>query len=293
MFKSKAHYYLYTFCRYFAATTMLLYAFAKLFGVQLMTSPSIYDTPIGELSGIALTWFFYNYSFWYVAAIGSLQVLASLLLFFKKTTRLGAVLYLPIIGNILIMDFVYEISALQIAALLTTMILFILLSDFQTFFKFFIQQDPLFTDNEQPKWVIKIHKLKYLYIPVIFIAFFILQFNIRNNLSPKDELSGAWSCEQSDAGFDRLYFESNHTFKIYKDCETKSYKKGEYNIKNGELTLNAFTKSYIAELDSTSAYIEEFDKSKMETILKSAFTINSNILTVFKDGEIYSFKRIR
>lgn len=109
----------------------------------------------------------------------------------------------------------------------------------------------------------------------------------------KDELSGTWVFEQSNPGFDRLNFEFNHTFSIYKNCETKKDKQGEYKIANGDLTLSAFSKSYIKELENSKSNVTSYDKTKMETLLKSKFSIDNNILTVFKDTLIYKFKKIR
>ncbi len=157
------------------ATMILSYAFAKILGTQFISQPSIYDRPIGQLSGFELTWFYYGYSYWYGLFIAGSQIIASLLLFFKKTTRIGAVVFLAIIGNIVAVDFAYNIDGAKgMAVLLTVMALFILLSDFQAFFKFFIEKEPLFTQNEQPRWISKIHKLKFIYIPIVFVGFFIL-----------------------------------------------------------------------------------------------------------------------
>jgi len=59
----KIHFYLHTFCRYFLATIIISYAFAKILGTQFTSQPSTYDKPVGLLSGFELTWYYYGYSF--------------------------------------------------------------------------------------------------------------------------------------------------------------------------------------------------------------------------------------
>ena len=70
----KVHFYLHTFCRYFLATMILSYAFAKILGTQFTTQPSTYDQPVGSLSGFNLTWYYYGYSFSYGVFIAISQI---------------------------------------------------------------------------------------------------------------------------------------------------------------------------------------------------------------------------
>ena len=60
---SKLHYYIYTFCRYFAASMILIYGFAKIIGTQFRSSLITYDTPVGALDGMRLVWFYFGYSY--------------------------------------------------------------------------------------------------------------------------------------------------------------------------------------------------------------------------------------
>jgi len=150
----KTHPITHTIARYFLATVILMYAIAKIMGTQFSSASSIWDKTVGELSGFELTWFFYGYSFWYGVFIASSQIIAAFLLFFKKTTRLGIVLYLSIMINILVLDFTYGVdAAIGMAVVLTIVALYVFLSKFTLFYDYFITKPPLFDNTDRPNWI--------------------------------------------------------------------------------------------------------------------------------------------
>ena len=143
----KLHPVFHTLARYFLATMILMYAIAKIMGTQFSSTPSIWDKSIGELSGFELMWFYYGYSFWYGVFIAGSQIIAAFLLFFRRTTRIGIVLYLSIMANIVAVDIAYGIdAAIGMALVLTAVALFVFLSEYKAFFHFFLHQPPLFED---------------------------------------------------------------------------------------------------------------------------------------------------
>ena len=60
--------------------------------------------PVGSLNGYQLTWFYRGYSRIYASILGMTQVGGATLLLFRKTTLLGAVLMLPVMANILLIN---------------------------------------------------------------------------------------------------------------------------------------------------------------------------------------------
>jgi len=90
---NKTHLYLYTFCRYFLATMIISYAAAKICETQFIAQPSVYDKPVGTLTGFQLTWYYYGYSYWYGLVIAFTQIISAILLFFRKTTRIGIIIF--------------------------------------------------------------------------------------------------------------------------------------------------------------------------------------------------------
>ena len=113
---ARVHYTVQLLFRYYIAYQMFSYASAKLLGTQFTVGPSTLDRPIGDLSGFELTWAYYGYSHTYGAFIAFAQIAAGVFLIFRPTVRLGLLLFLTVIGNIVMIDFFYNIDGAKSAA---------------------------------------------------------------------------------------------------------------------------------------------------------------------------------
>ena len=101
-----------TGCRYFVCLLMLVYGTVKLFHGQFYTDEYWRDTPLGHLSGFELTWAFHSYSAIYESILGLVEVIIGLLVFFPRTTRLGVLLFVPVMTNLVLINIFFEIGAL-------------------------------------------------------------------------------------------------------------------------------------------------------------------------------------
>ncbi|MBA5791492.1 hypothetical protein H1R17_13000 [Flavobacterium sp. xlx-214] len=273
----KIHLLLFTFCRYFLATIIILYAFAKIFETQFTSQPSIYDKPIGSLTGFQLTWYYYGYSYWYGFIIAITQITSGLLLFFRKTTRLGITIYLTFMINILLMDFAYDIEdAKGMAVTLTLMALFVFLSDYKAFFKYFVQEPLVFNQESTPNWFKKISKIKYILIPLILIGIPTVVLTLKNKYMEKNQFYGKWINEKNN---DKLYFEALKTFQVVKKNENNAYIKGTY----------AFTK------DSIFLYFnnEVTNDQQNQVYLKGKYIIKDSVMTISTKQSEVMLKQIR
>jgi hypothetical protein len=95
---------LYLAARYYAAFTLLSYGFAKVMGAQFTVLDSQLARPMGEVSGFWLTWYYFGYSATYAAIIAWTQICGAVLLCFRRTALLGAILLLPVALNIVAID---------------------------------------------------------------------------------------------------------------------------------------------------------------------------------------------
>ena len=277
----KLHPILHTLARYFLATVILMYAIAKILGTQFSSPPSIWDKSIGELSGFQLTWFFYGYSFWYGVFIASSQIIAAFLLFFKKTTRLGIVLYLSIMINILAVDIAYEINgAIGMAVLLTAVALFVFLSEYKAFFNFFLTQPPLFEDQDRPDWINKLSKLKYFYIVISIAGTFAMIYTMKNKIMTRNEFYGAWEPNNFEK-WNRIYFEEVSTFSIREGNNFHEVYSGKYKVNrdNQEIEFIAFDKDYLEE----GVDLMNPDSLRMKSILKMKYELISGELKISND----------
>jgi hypothetical protein len=97
--------------RYICAFMLYFYGVSKLTGHQLTVSDDIAKTPVGALSGYWLTWFYYSHSHVYKDILGLTQVAGASLLLFRRTTLIGALMMMPVMANILLINIFYSISA--------------------------------------------------------------------------------------------------------------------------------------------------------------------------------------
>ncbi|MGV0833883.1 hypothetical protein ACTS9D_17065 [Empedobacter brevis] len=270
----KIHYFTYTFCRYFLATMIISYAFAKIFETQFISQPSVYDKPIGNLSGFELTWFYYGYSYWYGLIIASTQIISSLLLFFRQTTRIGIIIFLTFMINILLMDFAYDIDGAKgMAVVLTIMALFVFFSDYNELIKYFIKTPPLF-EKERTTKINKISKLKFIYIPLVFIGLFVLITTLKDKFLSQNQFFGAWENVKNN---ERIYFESANTFQKVNNSTFKPINSGTYTFEKDSIYLKG----------------TQEENRTPEIILKGKFNINNNELKIETTKGVKFYKRIR
>ncbi|WP_430401215.1 hypothetical protein [Flavobacterium sp.] len=281
---------LHTIARYFLASIILMYAVAKIMGTQFSSSPSIWDKTVGELSGFELTWFFYGYSFWYGVFIASSQIIAAFLLFFRKTTRLGIVLYLSIMINILVLDLTYEIDgAIGMAITLTIIALFVFFAEFKSFYKFFIQEPPLHQETDRPNWMNKFSKVKYFYIPLLIAGLFALTYTLKKNIMTKNEFYGAWEPTNKN-DWSRIYFQEASTFSIRGNNNFNEIYTGKYKIDKESKTIDfiAFDKDYISEADVLNP-----DTNRMEVVLSMDFQLKESYMTIRNDSLNIEMKKLK
>lgn len=98
---------------YFILTARTLLAFifmsygvAKLIGLQFSISPDVLAQPLGRASLAHVAWYCFGHEP-FNTYVGVSQIVASLLLLWRRTALLGAVLLLPIATTIFIIDLTY------------------------------------------------------------------------------------------------------------------------------------------------------------------------------------------
>lgn len=278
---NKLHPILHTIARYFLASIIMMYAIGKIMGTQFSSSPSIWDKSIGELSGFELTWFYFGYSFGYGLFIASSQIMAALLLFFRKTTRLGIVIYLSIMVNILVLDFAYNIQGAQgMAIVLTIVALFVFLSEFKSFYHFFLTQPPLFENENHPNWMLKIRKGKFVYITLLIIGLFAMTYSLKKKIMTKNEFYGAWKPENYN-DWQRIYFQEASTFSIRNEHDLKELYSGTYKVDRQNKTIEflKFTvpKEEINVLNPKASQISKLMKMKYQFEEKEMILSNDTL----------------
>jgi len=112
--------------RYFGAFMLFIYGVSKLLHLQFNLQSELAHRPVGSLNGYELTWYYYGYSRGYACLLGATQVVGASLLLFRRTSLVAALLMMPVVANILLINIFilvddygpYVISALILMSLL-------------------------------------------------------------------------------------------------------------------------------------------------------------------------------
>ena len=130
-----------------------IFGWKKIFGMQFRTPLSVSDLPMSSLRGEALTWFYFGHSTVFGLIIAFLQVIGSLLLFFRRTRLFAIFILLPVMLNILLIDIFYQLNpgALLQSLVLTGGLVYLLSNYYQelTSFLFKVHDNPSRKKNQQ------------------------------------------------------------------------------------------------------------------------------------------------
>ena len=127
---SKALYWLQVLVRYNLGAFMISYGFAKVFHLQM---PNIGLNQLiqrfGDKSPMGLVWSFISYSPAYSAFTGWGEVIGGTMLFFRRTTILGALMLLGVLSNVVAINFCYDVPVKLFSSMLLLMDLFLLVPE--------------------------------------------------------------------------------------------------------------------------------------------------------------------
>lgn len=124
--------------RCFLSYGIMLFAVSKLLDVQFYPYQYWLDYRTADIHGGTLLWIFFGRSFAYSFFIGLGQVAAVLLLLFRRTATLGAILMTGILANIMFLDFDLNICERTTACTFLAMSIYLLLDDAPRLVKTFI-----------------------------------------------------------------------------------------------------------------------------------------------------------
>jgi hypothetical protein len=208
--------------RFVLSTVMLGYAFTKLHNGHMYQSYFSLDNRMNDLNDFDTVWSFYGRFSALQTLIGLLELLPSVLLLFRRTTFLGAVLMFPVISNVVILNIFYEIGGLTLplSFLLTVFDIYILFSYKVPILEFLrkVSHPPAEqTERSAGRKVLGILK----FLPLVFLGTLTLIKTIR----PKQEqaIHGAYQLVElkqnehlihNDSlpvdAFKKIYFEKRH-----------------------------------------------------------------------------------
>jgi hypothetical protein len=131
-------YWLTVIVRYYVAITMVTYGCVKIIKLQFPgPSPDRLMQPFGNASPMGLAWTYMGYSTGFNYFTGMAELSCGLLLFFRKTATLGAIVGLVVAGNIMAINYSFDVPVKLLSTMLVAMCLYLLSKDAIRLINFF------------------------------------------------------------------------------------------------------------------------------------------------------------
>ncbi|HEY5924162.1 MAG TPA: hypothetical protein VIV11_20935 [Kofleriaceae bacterium] len=109
--------------RYFLAAVMIGYGMAKVVHMQFVPLPlARYDTALGDMSPMGLMWTFMAHSQAYVLFAGIAEVVGSVLLLWRRTYVVGALVLLAVMTNVVVLNYCYDVPVKLFSSILLVML---------------------------------------------------------------------------------------------------------------------------------------------------------------------------
>lgn len=163
-----------TVIKYFLAYTILGYGYAKVFAGQFPHTMANMDARFVELTPMRVAWAFFGYSKGYQEFLGWAEVIPALLLFFRRTTLLGAILMFTVMLNVFLINIFFDVCVKLNSGIYTVLALYIMMQSTSRLWTFFFTNRvtmPASQDNRVfPRWL-KISGMVLNYGALIYILY--------------------------------------------------------------------------------------------------------------------------
>lgn len=126
---AKLKYILQIILRFFLAYIITQYGAAKIFDIQFSPSIGNMITTVADMRPMSVAWTFFGYSYSYEFFIGCSQILAAILLLFRRTSTLGAILMVTIMSNIVFVNFAFNVCVKFFSCSYLAMSIYLLIDD--------------------------------------------------------------------------------------------------------------------------------------------------------------------
>lgn len=172
-----AEYWLRVAARYFVAYFSLYYGIIKLFALQMpFPSLSQLSTPLGDLSPTRLSWMYMGASPSYQVFSGVLETMAGIFLLSRRTVTLGAMLSAAVFGNVVAMNFSYDIPVKIMSAHFFILSIYLLMFEWRRVLDFFLNRPTTPTNLYNVSFETKgrkygriAAKVAFLYVSVVMV----------------------------------------------------------------------------------------------------------------------------
>jgi uncharacterized membrane protein YphA (DoxX/SURF4 family) len=201
----RLHEWLRVYVRYVLAFIFFTYGIAKVIKLQFpFPFLSRLIEPYGDSSPMGLLWTFMGYSKPYTFFGGASEILGGVLLLFKRTTTLGALVSATVIFNIVMMNFSYDVPVKLFSLNLLALAVFLTAPDLRRLLHFFVLNRPTAAVSLSPLFTMRWMKLAGLSLKILFVGW--IAFSLTKNAlkserqfgekAPKPPIYGIYEVEE-------------------------------------------------------------------------------------------------
>jgi len=243
---------------YYLALILLKYGFDKVFKHQFyLPEPNTLFTPLGDLSKDILFWSSMGSSYTYSVFSGLIELLPAILLLFRKTRLLGALIAMMVMVNVIMLNFGFDISVKVYSTFLFGLTLIIIAPNFKTIYSFFLTQKSTQQKIEPHQFKSQKQVLIYAIVKSLIIGLFLFESlggyfetnNFNDDNFPRPYLHGAYSNIESDQTIKRIFIHRKQYFIIQNNKDRFTSYKLEFSENLSQLILtDYFDNKYVLNL---------------------------------------------
>ncbi len=187
---------------YYLAYFMLVYGFNKVFKWQFyLPEPNTLYTTVGESYRDILYWSTMGTSHSYNVFLGGAELVAALLLFFKRSRLAGALFAAALMLNILMINLSFNINVKLFSSFLLVLCMVLIVPELRRLARFFFQRreqtgrmpwEPVYARKQTKRvyLVVKTILLCWLLASTLFV--YVKTGNYNDDLDPRPPFHGAW-----------------------------------------------------------------------------------------------------
>ena len=175
------YYWLRVVVRYRAGIGIIGFGFTKLLPVQMpYPSLGLLNTNFGDFTAQKIYWLSIGIVPWYQIFAGVVEVTAGTLLFFRKTTTLGAILLFGALGDIVYVNFAYDGGVHVYSSYFVLLAAFLLIDDAPRIYRLLVQEKYTVPVHIYPSFKSKWQQITRVGLKVATIfVFLILLFKLQ------------------------------------------------------------------------------------------------------------------
>jgi hypothetical protein len=222
------------------ASSMFLYGICKLFPLQFhFPGPRALTMKVGDMLPWEVMWLFMGVSKPYSVIAGVAEVLGGALLLWRRTRLLGAVILLAVMGNVVLMDFCYDVDMKLYASQLLLAILFVLAPDAPRLLRALVPERAAL--GQHPSWQLRAAVLaRYAVFVLVAGEILVWAVDATQEGVGSHPLHGIWqvaAAERCEQGWHTIAIQRGAFTTIGRDHARKLYKLDPQKLDADSFTL--------------------------------------------------------